>query len=173
MTDKAARASDVTIGELAKSLKVSQAWSLAIAVVGLLSGAFVLGTKFDSSQHQRDQSQIEEMRDRLSKVQEAHDFLTRYVAYLIDWRLQFGGFAQPPTAGPEAEQATRSREILVDLLAPWYTRQVGANTYTIGPVFDKTWRESTVRLSDGSRWVVPPEVKDAVRRCAATIRSAG
>ena len=133
----------------------------------MLSGIFWLGMKFEEPRHQ-------ELERRLSNALESHDFLTRYLAYMIDWRLQFGRF-EPTISSttPEAKQAEHSRSVFVDLLAPWYAAQGGKNAYIVTPVFDKTWRDSIVHLSDGTTWPVPPEVKEAVRERAGLLRKEG
>lgn len=60
--------SEVSIRELLRSLSVAQAWSLLIAVAGVLTAVFVLGTKLNAYRLERLQDRVAFLEEELERL---------------------------------------------------------------------------------------------------------
>ena len=148
------RPEEMRLGDLLKGLKVSHAWAILAAVLGLVIGAFSLGYKAHSL--------TAPLRVQEATMSEAEqEFFLRYNRYIT------ARDNDRETNSIEAEQSLSIAErMLFELVHDWWKNQ---NTFSgtldfqpeiIRKGFDPT--KSRIVFADGAEFVIPPEIKQKV-----------
>lgn len=144
----------IRLGDLIRGLKVSHAWGVSLALIGIVVAAFSLGYKAHSL------ALAVGVREATISAAK-HDFCTRYNRYITARDL-----SRRSISPQDRETLKIAERMLFDLVNNWWSNQnkfsgeLSFQPEIIRKGFDPT--KSRVVFADGAEFIIPPEIKQRV-----------